>query len=155
MINISSSDGHFSQAEFDMCQLMAEKLPYSGLKQAIQTRMNRSYLKNLVVLAGSDGVIHPEEILVLKEAALNAGVSDEELSQMIDNYRDYKYYIPESYEERGIQLLQMVSLAAADGEFSPEEYKLCKMVAEKLDFTKEELDLIIKLSIRDKPALQS
>ena len=150
MINVSNSDGHFSQAEFELCQLMAERLPYDGLKHAIHKRMNRSYLKNLVALASSDGMVHPKELAVLKDAAENADVSESELAEMIQNVQEYRYYIPESYEDRETQLIQMLSLAIADGEFSIDEYNLCKMVAEKLDFTERELNLIIKLSFRGK-----
>ncbi|MEJ2005527.1 MAG: hypothetical protein P8X57_11305, partial [Cyclobacteriaceae bacterium] len=75
MINLSNSDGHFSHAEYELCQLMAEKLPYSGLKQAISKRMNRSYLKNLVALASSDGKVDKSEMEVLRDAAAKADVS--------------------------------------------------------------------------------
>ena len=34
------------------------------------------------------------------------------------------------------------------GEFSEDEYNMCKSVAEKLDFTERELQLIIKLSFK-------
>jgi hypothetical protein len=67
---------------------------------------------------------------------------------MIDTADEYKYYIPESYEDRETQLIQMLTMAIADGEFSEDEYSLCKMVAEKLDFTEKELQLIIKLSFK-------
>lgn len=150
MINLSNSDGHFSHAEFELCQLMAEKLPYAGLKLAISKRMNRAYLKNLVALACSDGTVSDSELVVLREAASKAGVDEEELSGMIEHAEEYKYYIPESYDDREMQLIQMLSLAIADGEFSTDEYDLCKMVAEKLDFTERELQMIIKLSFRGK-----
>ena len=150
MINLSNSDGHFSQSEFEICQLVAEKLPYNGLIQAINKRMNRSYLKNLVALAASDGRIDPSEMELLRDAAGKAGVEENELAEMLDSAREFGYYIPESYEDRETQLIQMISMAIADGEFSESEYELCKMVAEKLDFTERELNLIIKLSFRGK-----
>ena len=150
MINVSNSDGHFSQAEFEICQLVAEKLPYNGLVQAIHKRMNRSYLKNLVALAASDGRIDPSEMALLREAAGKAGVEDKELLEMLDSAQEFGYFIPESYEDRETQLIQMLSMAIADGEFSESEYELCKMVAEKLDFTERELNLIIKLSFKGK-----
>ncbi len=148
MINLANSDGHFSQSEFDLCKLMADKLPYEGLSQALNKRMNKSYLKNLVALACSDGNVDKSEMDVLIEAAENAGVSESDLKDMIANVQEYKYYIPESYEDRETQLIQMLTLAIADGEFSKDEYNLCKMVAEKLDFTERELNLIIKLSFK-------
>jgi uncharacterized tellurite resistance protein B-like protein len=133
---------------------MAEKLPYDGLRMAIDKRMNRSYLKNLVALACSDGKVDDNEMEVLVDAAEKAGVSEADLHQMLDTVEEYKYYIPESYEDREMQLIQMLSLAIADGEFSESEYDLCKMVAAKLDFSERELNLIIKLSFRGKMEFQ-
>jgi tellurite resistance protein len=150
MINLSNSDGHFSHAEYELCLLVSEKLPFNGLRQAISKRMNRSYLKNLVALASSDGKIDQSEMDVLKDAALKAEVPEDELKHMIDTVSEYRYYIPESYDDRETQLIQMISLAIADGEFSENEYNLCKMVAEKLDFTERELNMIIKLSFGGK-----
>ncbi len=148
MISLANSDGHFSQSEYELCKLMADKLPYSGLGQALAMRMNKSYLKNLVALATSDGNVDDTEMNLLSEAAEKAGVSKHELQIMIDGADEYKYYIPESYEDRETQLIQMLTLAIADGDFSEDEYSLCKMVAEKLDFTEKELQLIIRLSFK-------
>ncbi|MCA6074264.1 hypothetical protein [Fulvivirga sedimenti] len=150
MINLANSDGEFSQSEYELCKLMADKLPYQGLSQALNKRMNKAYLKNLVALACSDGKVDKSEMDVLLDSAEKAGVSETELKSMISNAEEYKYYIPESYEDRETQLIQMLSLAIADGEFTRDEYNLCKMVAEKLDFTERELNLIIKLSFRGK-----
>lgn len=148
MIDMSNVDGEFSQEEYDLCLLMAEKLPYSGLSQALTRRMNRANLKNLVALACSDGKLDDSEMSILQEAAGSIGVSDEELEELIEYSKEFRYLIPESYEDRETQLIQMLTLAIADGQFSLDEYNLCKMVAEKLDFSERELQLIIKLCFR-------
>jgi uncharacterized tellurite resistance protein B-like protein len=148
MINVSNADGDFSQDEYDLCQIMAEKLPYSGLTQALSLRMNRSHLKNLVALACSDGTLDHSELLVLQEAAASIEVSSEELNELIAHSKEFQYLIPESYDDRETQLIQMLTLAIADGEFSQDEYNLCKMVAEKLDFSERELQLIIRLCFK-------
>lgn len=148
MINMSTSDGYFSQEEYNLCRMIAEKLPYSGLNHALTFNMNLSHLKNLVALACSDGKVEEAELKVLREAAANSGVSEGELQKLIERGNDFQYLIPESEDDRETQLVQMLSLAIADGEFSEDEYDLCKMVAEKLGFTEEELDLIIRLSFK-------
>lgn len=148
MINMSTSDGYFSQEEYDLCRMIAEKLPYAGLNHALTFNMNLSHLKNLVALACSDGKVDESELSVLKEAANNAGVSEGELNKLIERGNDFQYLIPESEEDRETQLIQMLSLAIADGEFSEDEYELCQMVAQKLGFTDDELELIIRLSFK-------
>ncbi len=148
MIDVSNADGEFSQTEYDLCLLMAEKLPYSGLYMALSRRMNRAHLKNLVALACADGDLDEAERLILEEAAESIQVSPAELEEMIAHGKEFEYLIPESYEDRETQLIQMLTLAIADGQFSKDEYNLCKMVAEKLDFSERELQLIIKLCFR-------
>ena len=148
MIDVSNADGKFSQTEYDLCLLMAEKLPYSGLYMALSRRMNRAHLKNLVALACSDGSLDDSERIILEEAADSIDVSSTELEEMIAHGKQFEYLIPESYDDRETQLIQMLTLAIADGQFSKDEYNLCKMVAEKLDFSERELQLIIKLCFR-------
>lgn len=148
MITLANADGHFSNAEFEFCQLMAEKLPYSGLGQALNKRMNSTYLKNLIALASADGNIDDSELKIIREAAETIGVEEWELNQWLEDSPNYTYFIPEDYEDRETQLIQMLTLAIADGEFSEDEYDMCKSVAEKLDFTERELQLIIKLSFK-------
>ena len=63
---------------------------------------------------------------------------------LIDKANEYIYLIPQNMHERENQLDQMISLAKVDGEFAPAELELIKTVAEKLGFSSEELDQIIK-----------
>jgi len=146
MISMAAADGYFSQDEYDLCKMISEKLGYDGLGRALKKSMNRSNLKNLVALACADGVVDDSEMEVLLESAEKAGVSEEELNDWIENSASFVHVIPEQEEDRETQLIQMLSLAIADGEFSQSEYELCKTVAGRLGFSEEELRLIIKLS---------
>jgi uncharacterized tellurite resistance protein B-like protein len=148
MINLSFSDDEFSQEEYDLCKMIADKLDYSGLHRALTRSMNRSHLKNLVVLAATDGEVHETEIEVLYKAADNAGISHEEVQSMLSKSKELQYLIPEDDEDKETQLIQMLSLAIADGKFTIEEYDLCKSVAKKLGFNEFELKLILNLSFK-------
>lgn len=148
MITLATSDGNFSQEEFELCKLIAEKMEYPGLSQVLKSTMNHHYLKNLVAIACADGVVEPSEMAILKEAAEDVGISESELEILIEHSDTFKHLIPESEEDREMQLAQMISLAIADGEFSIEEYNLCKVVAERLGFTEKELKMIIRLSFK-------
>jgi len=146
MITMAAADGFFSQDEYDLCKLISDKLGYDGLSRALKRSMNRSNLKNLVALACADGVVDDSEMEVLKESAEKAGVPEAELHDWIENSASFIHVIPEREEDRETQLIQMLSLAIADGEFSQPEYELCQTVAGRLGFSEEELKLIIKLS---------
>ncbi|QSE98878.1 tellurite resistance TerB family protein [Fulvivirga lutea] len=150
MIKMSTADGYFSQDEYDLCLRIAEKLGYDGLGQALNFCMNESNLKNLIALASADGKIDDSEMAVIEEAAENAGVDKARLAEMLAMGSEFVHVIPELEEDRETQLIQMLSLAIADGEFTADEYQLCKTVAERLGFTQTELDMIIKLSFQGK-----
>lgn len=146
MISMAAADGYFSQDEYDLCKKISDKLGYDGLGQTLKMCMNRSNLKNLVALACADGIVDDSEMEVLQDVAENAGVSEDELKDWIKRGDEFIHVIPEKEEDRETQLIQMLSLAIADGEFSESEYELCKTVAGRLGFTETELKLIIKLS---------
>jgi hypothetical protein len=63
---------------------------------------------------------------------------------MLDRADEYKYLIPQNHHDREKQLEEMLEVAMVDGEFAIAEFELIAMVAEKLGFTKEQLDEIIK-----------
>jgi uncharacterized tellurite resistance protein B-like protein len=148
MIRLSTADGFFAQDEYELCLRISEKLGYDGLSEALNGCMNQSNVKNLIALASADGNIDDSELAIIKDAAISAGVSDELLEEWLKIGADFIHVVPERDEDRETQLIQMLSLAIADGEFTADEYRLCKTVAERLGFTQQELDMIIRLSFR-------
>lgn len=148
MIRMATSDGFFSQDEYDLCLKIAEKLSFNGLGEALNMCMGESNLKNLIALASADGKIDDAELAVIKDAAKLANLSDERLDELLKIGSDFIHVVPEREEDRETQLIQMLSLAMADGEFTADEYELCKTVAMRLGFTQQELDMIIKLSFQ-------
>ncbi|MEM1405807.1 MAG: hypothetical protein AAGG59_03450 [Bacteroidota bacterium] len=148
MIGMATADDTFTQDEYDLCMTISEKLGYDGLGAALSRKMSESNLKNLIALASADGHVDEKELEVIKDAAKSAGFTDEKLQDWLKKGSEFVHVIPEREEDRETQLIQMLSLAIADGEFSADEYALCKTVAERLGFTKQELDMIIKLSFR-------
>lgn len=150
MIRMATADGFFSQDEYDLCLGIAEKLGYDGLGEALNMCMGESNLKNLIALASADGNIDDAEMAVIQDAAKIAGIDDKKLSEMLAKGSEFVHVIPEREEDRETQLIQMLTLAIADGEFTADEYALCKTVAERLGFSQQELDMIIKLSFQGK-----
>ena len=102
------------------------------------------HFRNLISLSIADGKIHDSEKQALEYIA---GINDIPLDRvqlMLDHAEEYIYFIPQNNKERELQLKQMIDLAIADGEFTQAEYDLILMVAQKLGFSKEELDQYIE-----------
>ena len=102
------------------------------------------HFRNLVSLSAIDGKIEDVERIALSKIAFEQGLPLERLNLMLNRASEYIYLIPQNTEEREKQLEQMIKLALVDGEFAPAELELIEMVAEKLGFTKKELEVILE-----------
>ena len=101
------------------------------------------HFRNLVSLSAADGKIEDVERVALTKIAYEQGIPLDRLNVMLDRAHEYKFLIPQNQNEREKQLEQMIELALIDGDFAPAELELISMVAEKLGFTKDELDQIV------------
>jgi tellurite resistance protein len=102
------------------------------------------HFRNLVSLSAIDGKIEEVERVALSKIAFEQGLPLERLNLMLNRASEYIYLIPQNTEEKEQQLEEMITLALVDGDFAPAELELIEMVAEKLGFTKKELDLILE-----------
>lgn len=108
------------------------------------------HFRNLVSLVVADGKIDELERAALYKIAYELGIPIDRFNLMIERAYEYRYLIPQNQHERELQLEQMIQIALVDGEFSKAEFEMITMVAQKLGFTKEEIDSI--LSVYQKPS---
>jgi uncharacterized tellurite resistance protein B-like protein len=102
-----------------------------------------AHFRNLISLIAADGRIQEIEKVTLSKIAYEQGIPLDRLNVMLLKADEYKYLIPQNQEERELQLEQMIAVAQVDGDFSAAEMELITMVAEKLGFSKQELQRII------------
>ena len=102
------------------------------------------HFRNLVSLTIADGKIRDIERETLSKIANIQGIPMDRLNVMLQRANEYVYLIPQNSKEREHQLEEMIHLAMVDDEFAPAELELIQMVAEKLGFSKEEADKIVK-----------
>lgn len=62
------------------------------------------------------------------------------MTVMLSKASEYHYLIPQNMIDRERQLQDMIDFAKVDGNFCKAELELITTVAERLGFTKEELD---------------
>lgn len=102
------------------------------------------HFRNLVSLSVADGKIEETERIALSKIAYERGIPIDRMNVMMKHASEYIYLIPQNTIDREKQLNEMIDFANVDGEFAKAEYELITMVAEKLGFTKAELDQHIK-----------
>jgi hypothetical protein len=108
------------------------------------------HFRNLVSLSAVDGKIEEVERVALSKIAYEQGIPLDRLNVMLQRAKEYIYLIPQNQQERETQLQEMLDLAMVDGEFARAERELITMVAEKLGFTKDELDSFIEAHLPGK-----
>ncbi len=102
------------------------------------------HFRNLVALSAADGRIADVERSTLLRIATNQKIPVERVNIMLSKANEYAYLIPQNVRDREAQLDEMISLALVDGVLDEAELALITMVAEKLQFTREELQVILE-----------
>jgi uncharacterized tellurite resistance protein B-like protein len=107
------------------------------------------HFRNLVSLSAVDGTIEEAERVALSKIAFEREIPLERMNVMLKRANEYVHLIPQNMVDREKQLEEMIQFASVDGKFCKAEMDLITMVAERLGFTKLELDRFISAS---KPA---
>ncbi|MEM6734663.1 MAG: TerB family tellurite resistance protein [Bacteroidota bacterium] len=115
-----------------------------------EIKKKREHFKNLIALAYADGRIDEKEEEMLTQIGREIGLSKFDVDNLMNMGPTFQYIIPQNEEDREDQIVEMIKMAIIDGEFTTQEYDLCKNVAERLGFTETELGLIIKLCFKGK-----
>lgn len=102
------------------------------------------HFRNLISLSVADGKIEESERVALAKIAYERGIPHDRMNVMLKHAAEYVYLIPQNMIEREKQLREMIEFAMVDGEFAKAEYELIKTVADKLGFSKHELDEYVK-----------
>ena len=114
----------------------------------MEKKIKLEHFANIVAVAASDGKISDEEIELLKDRAIEYGLSEKDVNELIDNAQNLEFIIPMNSVEREDQLSEAVLMSMIDGEIQENEYDICLKIAEKLGFDDKYLKHIIDLSKR-------
>lgn len=104
------------------------------------------HFRNLVSLSAADGKIEETERVALSKIAFDRGIPLDRMNVMLTKANEYVYLIPQNMKDRERQLEDMIKFATVDGEFAKAELDLITIVAERLGFSKSELDQYLNKS---------
>ena len=102
------------------------------------------HFRNLVSLSAVDGVIAETERVALSKIAYERNIPHDRMNIMLKRADEYRHVIPQNRIDCQKQLEEMIAFASIDGHFCNAELELITMVAEKLGFTREELEVFIQ-----------
>lgn len=104
-----------------------------------QSRQKGHFL-NLVLLARVDGSISGHENQLLQRVARRLSLTDEQVTEILDNPEDYPMIPPVGREERYERFIQLIQLLVADGQADRQEELLVKKLGVALGFTTDKID---------------
>lgn len=91
-------------------------------------------LKNLVMLAATDGHLTDSELAVVLAVASRENITPEEFDQVVDNPDSVTIALPEDEDTKLAYLRDMVALMMIDGELEEQEMAICKIYAMALGY---------------------
>lgn len=108
--------------------------------------IKKEHFQNLVAVAYADGSFSEEEMHFLAEKAVEYGLDNEIVEATLNRAAELEFEVPLNDYEREDQLSDVVFMSMVDGQVAEKEYNLCLKIAEKLEFTKKDLDQVIELT---------
>ncbi|MDX1628975.1 MAG: hypothetical protein R3345_09775 [Fulvivirga sp.] len=106
--------------------------------------VHKSHLKNLMVLAGSDGHIAQIEEHLLLAIAHRLGLNEEDVEVIKTDLDNISFVLPEKYDDRIEQFNDLLSLMAVDGKIDPSEEQLCYEFAERYELMDSVVDEMVQ-----------
>ena len=107
----------------------------SGKKSA-----DKGLFNNLIMLARVDGKIDDAEIKLLTRIAKRLSLTNEQVSEIIENPNSYPMVPPVSKEERYERFILFIQMVVVDGDVDPEEQKLVIKYGISLVFKESQIE---------------
>lgn len=107
----------------------------------------KSHLKNLIELALADGNMDDVELRLLKDIAARLDMTMEDIEDIRKYPEHIKFTPPSSDKAKVKQISDLVKMMIADRKIEPNEVKLCKSLAIKLNLAPNIVDDLIELHI--------
>ncbi len=107
-------------------------------------RYKKNHVRNLLLLAKSDGHLHPSELEFITKAGEKIGLKPQQMEKLFNEEFSSSFSLPAKYEQKLNTLHDVVALTWADGVVDPAELTLCKSMASSLEFDPAVIDMLIQ-----------
>lgn len=100
----------------------------------------KGHFRNLVLLARVDGTVSAMEMQLLKRVANRLSLTDEQVTEIIQNPEDFPAIPPATREERYERFVQLIQLLIVDGQSDKKEEAMVRRLGIELGFTPERIE---------------
>jgi uncharacterized tellurite resistance protein B-like protein len=112
-------------------------------RKKVEIAVNKSHLKNLMVLALADGHLAEIEEHLLVSIAHRLNLNENDIAEIKSNLDHDFFVLPEKYDDRIEQFNDLLTLMAIDGHIDPEEEVLCREYANKYGLMESVIESMI------------
>lgn len=110
-------------------------------------QQNKNSFQNLCVLALIDGGLHEEERNLLISLADAMGLEPDDALAILEKAGRLELTIPESEEDRLMDVRMLVMLMMSDGKIDEREYALCVLLCEQMNIKRTYLDDLLNTQV--------
>lgn len=119
-----------------------------------RTRYKRSYMRNLIALASSDGSLDDDEVRLLYTIGARRGLKEWQISELLGESERHPFFMPESVANRMNLLYDVMQIVYADGKVSESEFVFIKNVIAALKLDESIVNELIILFEHRTPSTQ-
>ena len=118
-------------------------------KQSLEDLLNTpqkklAFFQNIILLAVADKELDESESNLLLHIGNRLGLSAEDVMPMVDNLGVLSFIIPEEGMQKTMELQTLVQMMTQDGQVDDREYALCLEYANRIGYSKDILDDMMK-----------
>jgi hypothetical protein len=110
-----------------------------------KSSFKRSYLKNLIVLAESDGSLGHEEKSLITKIGIRRGLKLWQIEEMFGDLSHHEIFLPESMANKMNMLYDLMELVYADRQANINEIAYIKDLLEAFELKPETMDALTRL----------
>jgi uncharacterized tellurite resistance protein B-like protein len=110
-----------------------------------RTSYKRNYIRNLITLATSDGMLDPEERMLIYTIGLRRGLKEWQISELLEDTSVHTFFVPDSVGNRMNLLYDVMQIVFADGKVTPGEYNFVKNIINALNLDPDIVQELLNL----------
>ncbi len=119
-------------------------MDWFGGSESQSSKEKKGAVMNAVCVMLSDGHVDPREYELLKRILARVNMNEAEMKDMIAHPEKIQFTVPQSQDERQMQLIDIVFMMMADGKIDTREMKIVLQFASMLGFTPQTVADLVK-----------
>ena len=110
-----------------------------------RTSFKRNYMRNLIVLASTDGDLDNDEKALIQTIGLRRGLKEWQIASLLEENIDHEFFIPDTVGNRMNLLYDVMQIVYADGKVTPAEVTFVTNIIHALKLEEEVVHELIGL----------